>query len=41
MFNDSILIFPNNIVASMSGFKAEELFDAVQEADKVPNVSFR
>ena len=40
MFNDSILIFPNNIVASMSGFKAEELFDAVEAADKAPSVHF-
>lgn len=40
MFNDAILIFPNNIVAAMAGFKQEALFDAVQEADKAPKVMF-
>lgn len=40
MYNDAILLFPNNIVASMFGFTQEKLFDAVKDAEKAPAVHF-
>lgn len=40
MYNDSILIFPNNIVGGICGFRAENLFEAAREANRAPEVRF-
>jgi LemA protein len=40
IYNDLLLTFPNNIIGAIFGFKAETLFDAVSEADTVPQVRF-
>jgi LemA protein len=34
-FNEKIVVFPNNLIANMLGFKAEKFFEA-EEADKGP-----
>lgn len=40
MYNDAILVFPNNFVAAIFGMGAEKLFDAEEAADKAPAVRF-
>ena len=47
IYNDSVLTFnnavqkiPSNIVASITGFKAREFFDAPAAADEAPQVQF-
>lgn len=40
IYNDLLLTFPNNIIGAIFGFKSEALFDAVSEADTVPQVRF-
>jgi LemA protein len=47
IYNDSVLTLnnrvqtvPSNIVASMTGFKTREYFEAPEEADQAPQVSF-
>ena len=39
-FNTSIRIFPNNIVAGMTGFSAKPFFEAEAKAKEVPKVDF-
>lgn len=39
-FNTKILLFPNNVIAGMLGFKAEEFFGATEEDRKRPEVKF-
>ena len=40
-YNDSLLIFPNNIIANMFGFKEGEFFKVdSEEAKKAPKVQF-
>lgn len=40
MYNNSLQIFPNNIVASMFNFKEEELFKTEEAAKAAPKVQF-
>ncbi len=47
IYNDSVLTYnnrvqtvPSNLVASMTGFRTREYFDAPPEADDVPRVEF-
>lgn len=40
IYNNKLMIFPNNMIASIFNFKEELLFDAVKEADVAPKVSF-
>ncbi|MBI5576201.1 MAG: LemA family protein [Deltaproteobacteria bacterium] len=39
-FNTSIRVFPNNVVAGMSGFSAKPFFEAEAAAKGVPKVDF-
>lgn len=39
-FNSSIRTFPNNIIASLGGFKAKGYFQADKGAEKAPKVQF-
>lgn len=39
-FNDKLLVFPTNIIGSMFGFKAEELFKTDEAAKVAPKVQF-
>lgn len=40
-YNQSIAVFPKNIVAGLFGFKAETFFAEEAEAQKVPKISFK
>ncbi len=40
IYNTKLQMFPANIVASIFGFKAEEFFDAADEAQAAPRVQF-
>ena len=39
-YNKSIKVFPKNIIAGMFGFEKKEYFEAKEEANNVPEVSF-
>lgn len=39
-YNNKVQMVPSNIVASMTGFKIREFFDAPGEADEAPKVEF-
>jgi LemA protein len=39
-YNNKVQMVPSNIVASMTGFKTREFFDAPAEADEAPKVQF-
>ena len=39
-FNSTIKKFPNNLFANMLGFEVKEYFEASENANEVPNVSF-
>lgn len=39
-YNTEIKIFPNNLLAGMFGFDKKDYFEADEEANKVPDVSF-
>jgi len=39
-YNNKVQMVPSNIVASMTGFKTREFFDAPGEADEAPKVQF-
>lgn len=41
IYNNQLMIFPNNIIAAKYGFKEEMLFDAVKEADVAPQINLR
>ena len=41
IYNNQIMPFPNNIIASAFGFKEAELFDATKEAETAPQVQFK
>ncbi|MEZ5176575.1 MAG: LemA family protein [Acidimicrobiia bacterium] len=40
MYNNTVQQVPSNIVASMTGFKTRELYDAPDAADTAPEVAF-
>ena len=39
-YNNNILTFPRNILAGMYGLKEKPYFEAVEGAEKAPNVEF-
>jgi len=39
-FNNRVQTIPSNIVASLTGFRARDFFDAPSEADQAPSVEF-
>lgn len=39
-YNNKVQMVPSNIVASLTGFKVREFFDAPEEADEAPKVQF-
>lgn len=39
-YNNKVQMVPSNIVASITGFKTREFFDAPAEADEAPKVQF-
>jgi LemA protein len=39
-YNNSVQTIPSNLVASMTGFRTREFFDAPAEADQAPKVQF-
>ena len=39
-YNKKLKLFPQNIIASMSGFEEAEYFEAAEGSEKVPNVEF-
>jgi LemA protein len=39
-YNRKIVVFPNNIIASMFGFEPDVFFEAGEEAQEVPEVQF-
>jgi len=39
-YNKSIKLFPNSIIANMSGFDEADYFEAAEGAEKVPTVDF-
>jgi LemA protein len=39
-YNNKVQMVPSNIVASLTGFKTREFFDAPAEADEAPKVQF-
>ena len=41
IYNNALMSFPNNIIASMFDFKEETLFDAVKGAEKAPVLRFK
>ena len=40
IYNNKLMVFPNNMIAGMFNFKEETLFNAVQEANVAPKVQF-
>jgi len=40
IYNNKLQMFPGNLVAGMFGFREEELFNAVDDADDAPDVDF-
>jgi LemA protein len=41
IYNNQLMCFPNNIIASSFGFKEEKPFNAVKEVLKAPRISFK
>lgn len=41
IYNDKLMSFPNNLIASMFHFKEEPLFDAFKNNDQVPHIHFK
>ena len=41
IYNNKLMYFPNNIVASLFNFKEEELFDAVKDVEVSPRIRFK
>ena len=39
-YNKNVKMFPQSIIANMSGFEQAEYFEAAEGAEKVPNVEF-
>ena len=40
IYNNKLMLFPNNIIANLFNFKEETLFDAVQGAEFSPRINF-
>ena len=41
IYNNKLMAFPNNIIASMFNFKEETLFDALKEAELAPKIYYK
>lgn len=41
IYNNKLMAFPNNIIASMFNFKEEELFNAEKCAEKAPKIRYK